>query len=90
MIFFYQIAGNTMQIFTSEVFPTTARATGFGMSAGIGRLATAVFVPLLPLIQNNFGLPVVFDCIAALLVMAAAGLHLIGPESRRRALDEIA
>ena len=39
MIFFYQVAGNSMQIFTSEVFPTNARASGFGMAAGVGRLA---------------------------------------------------
>ena len=36
MIFCYQVAGNTMQIYTSEVFPTDARASGFGMAAGDG------------------------------------------------------
>ena len=30
MFFFVQVAGNAMQIFTSEVFPTNARASGFG------------------------------------------------------------
>ena len=42
MIFFIQVAGNSMQIFASEVFPTNARASGFGWAAGVGRLATAV------------------------------------------------
>ena len=42
MIFFVQVAGNSMQIFASEVFPTNARASGFGWAAGVGRLATAV------------------------------------------------
>ena len=42
MIFFVQVAGNAMQIFASEVFPTNARASGFGWAAGVGRLATAV------------------------------------------------
>jgi putative MFS transporter len=87
MIFFYQVAGNTMQIFASEVFPTQARASGFGMAAGIGRLATAAFVPALPMIQVAFGLPVVFLCIAALLVIAASALNFMGPETRRRSLD---
>ena len=90
MIFFYQVAGNTMQIFASEVFPTQARASGFGMAAGIGRLATAGFVPALPMIQHAYGLPAVFGTIAALLVIAASGLNLIGPESRRRSLDAMA
>lgn len=90
MIFFYQVGGNTMQIFASEVFPTEARASGFGMAAGIGRLATAGFVPALPLIQHSFGLGAVFGCIAGLMVIAASGLHLIGPETRRRSLAEIA
>jgi putative MFS transporter len=90
MIFFYQVGGNTMQIFTSEVFPTQARASGFGMAAGIGRLATAGFVPALPMIQHTYGLPVVFGTIAALMAIAASGLHLIGPETRRRSLESIA
>jgi len=90
MIFFYQVGGNTMQIFASEVFPTEARASGFGMAAGIGRLATAGFVPALPLIQHGFGLGAVFGCIAGLMVIAASGLHLIGPETRQRSLAEIA
>ena len=33
MIFFVQVAGNSMQIFASEVFPTNARASGFGWAA---------------------------------------------------------
>jgi putative MFS transporter len=90
MIFFYQVGGNTMQIFASEVFPTQARASGFGMAAGIGRLATAGFVPALPMIQHTYGLAAVFGCIAALMVIAASGLHLIGPETRRRSLEDIA
>ena len=34
MIFFVQVAGNSMQIFASEVFPTNARASGFGWAVG--------------------------------------------------------
>ncbi len=41
MVFFIQVAGNSMQIFASEVFPTNARASGFGWAAGVGRLSTA-------------------------------------------------
>ena len=34
MIFFIQLAGNSMQIFCSEVFPTNARASGIRPGAG--------------------------------------------------------
>ncbi|MGH6727247.1 MAG: MFS transporter, partial [Pseudolabrys sp.] len=37
MVFFIQVSGNSMQIFASEVFPTNARASGFGWAAGVGR-----------------------------------------------------
>jgi putative MFS transporter len=90
MVYFYQVAGNSMQIFASEVFPTQARASGFGMAAGIGRLATAGFVPALPWIQASFGLTAVFITVAVMLVLAAGGLRFIGPESRRRSLEEVA
>ena len=43
MIFCIQVAGNSMQIFASEVFPTNARASGFGWAAGVGRLATRLY-----------------------------------------------
>ena len=42
MIFFIQVAGNSMQIFASEVFPTNARASGFGWASGVGRLGDRV------------------------------------------------
>src|SRR5262249_31946182 len=60
MVFFVQVAGNSMQIFASEVFPTNARASGFGLAAGVGRLATAFILPTILWVQNGFGLTTVF------------------------------
>ena len=90
MIFCYQVAGNTMQIFTSEVFPTSARASGFGMAAGIGRLATAGFIPAIPWIQAQFGFLAVFATIAVLLCIAAVAINLVAPESKQMALEDVA
>ena len=90
MIFFVQVAGNAMQIFASEVFPTNARASGFGWAAGVGRLATAFIIPTILWIQNNYGLTTVFVCLAAALVIAAASVTQLGPEARQKSLDEIA
>src|SRR3984957_1008982 len=90
MIFFVQVAGNSMQIFASEVFPTNARASGFGWAAGVGRLATAFIMPMILWVQNGWGLTTVFACLATLLFIAAVSVTQLGPEARQKSLDEIA
>lgn len=90
MTFFVQVAGNSMQIFASEVFPTNARASGFGWAAGIGRLATAFILPTILWVQNGFGLMTVFVSLAILLFIAAVSVTQMGPEARQKSLDEIA
>jgi MFS transporter, putative metabolite:H+ symporter len=90
MIFFVQVAGNSMQIFASEVFPTNARASGFGWAAGVGRLATAFIMPAILLVQQTYSLTTVFVCLATLLVIAAGSVTLLGPEAKQKGLDEIA
>jgi putative MFS transporter len=90
MIFFIQVAGNSMQIFASEVFPTNARASGFGWAAGVGRLSTAGINLAIPWIQGNWGLNAVFASIAAVLLIAAFSVTQMGPEARQKGLDEIA
>jgi MFS transporter, putative metabolite:H+ symporter len=90
MVFFVQVAGNSMQIFASEVFPTNARASGFGWASGVGRLATAFIMPTILWVQNGYGLMTVFVCLAILMVIAAGSVTQLGPEARQRGLDEIA
>jgi putative MFS transporter len=90
MVFFIQVAGNSMQIFCSEVFPTNARASGFGWAAGVGRLSTAGIVVAIPWIQTNWGMTAVFVCIAIVLVIAAIAVTQLGPEAKQLGLDEIA
>jgi putative MFS transporter len=90
MIFFVQVAGNSMQIFASEVFPTNARASGFGWAAGVGRLATAFIMPTILWVQNGWGLMTVFVSLAIMLLIAAVSVTQMGPEARQKGLDEIA
>jgi MFS transporter, putative metabolite:H+ symporter len=90
MVFFVQVAGNSMQIFASEVFPTNARASGFGWASGVGRLATAFIMPTILWVQNGWGLTTVFVCLAILLLIAAASVTQMGPEARQKGLDDIA
>jgi putative MFS transporter len=90
MIFFIQLAGNSMQIFCSEVFPTNARASGFGLAQGVGRLGAAFIIPAILWVQTGYGITTVFVCVAIALVIAATTVSMIGPETRGVALDEIA
>jgi MFS transporter, putative metabolite:H+ symporter len=89
MNFFIQLAGNSMQIFTSEVFPTNARASGFGMAQSGGRIGAAVSFPMIGLL-STYGLGYVMTGIAAMMAVAAVAVTQIGTETRGRALDEIA
>ena len=90
MIFFVQVAGNSAQIFASEVFPTNARASGFGWASGVGRLATAFIMPMILWVQTGWGLTTVFACLASLLFIAAISVTQLGPEAKQKSLDEIA
>jgi MFS transporter, putative metabolite:H+ symporter len=90
MFFFIQLSGNSMQIFASEVFPTNARASGFGIAQGTGRLGAAFTVPAILWVQHSFGIGVVFAGVAMLLVIAACTVALLGPEARGLSLDELA
>ena len=90
MVFFIQVAGNAMQIFASEVFPTNARTSGFGWAAGVGRLATAGIFPAILWVKNGWGLTTVFVCLAIVLLIAAVSVIFLGPEARQKSLDEIA
>ncbi len=90
MIFFVQLAGNSSQIFISEVFPTNARATGFGLAQAAGRITTAGVIPGILIIQHNYGLATVFMAIGAALAIAAFAVTRVGPEARGLALDAVA
>jgi putative MFS transporter len=90
MIFFTQLAGNSAQIFISEVFPTNARASGFGMCAAAGRVGAFVAIPSILWIKNGWGLNAVFIAMAVMVAIAAFAVTQVGPEAKGLALDEIA
>ncbi|HXC90044.1 MAG TPA: MFS transporter [Stellaceae bacterium] len=89
MTFFIQLAGNSMQIFTSEVFPSNARASGFGLAQAGGRIGGAVAFPLIGIV-SVYGLGYVMTGIAVMLAIAAYAVTRIGDETRGLALDTIA
>jgi MFS transporter, putative metabolite:H+ symporter len=90
MIFFIQLAGNSSQTFISEVFPTNARASGFGLAQSAGRVGAMVTIPSILFIQQAYGLTTVFAVLAVFLAIAAFAVTRVGPEARGLALDELA
>jgi putative MFS transporter len=90
MIFFTQLAGNSSQIFISEVFPTNARASGFGICQAAGRIGAFVAVPSVQWIQKGYGLNTVFVVMAVMVGIAAVAVTQVGPEAKGLALDEVA
>jgi MFS transporter, putative metabolite:H+ symporter len=89
MTFFTQLAGNSMQIFTSEVFPSNARASGFGLAQGGGRIGSAVSFPVIGIVAIH-GFGYVMAGIATMLAIAAFAVTRISGETRGLALDTIA
>jgi MFS transporter, putative metabolite:H+ symporter len=89
MTFFTQLAGNSMQIFTSEVFPSNARASGFGLAQAGGRIGSAAAFPVIGIV-SGYGFGYVMAGIALLLGIAAYAVTRIGGETRGLALDTIA
>src|SRR6266446_4420490 len=90
MIFFTQLSGNSSQIFISEVFPTNARATGFGLAQAAGRAGAAIAILAIPVIQNVWSSGAVFVAIAVIVAIAAIAVTQVGPEAKGLALDEVA
>ena len=78
----------TTFVMPSEVFPVTMRATGHGISAGIGKLGAFIGVFLFPLLQSSFGLRGTLLLTAGISVLGLA-LTLVLPEPAGRSLDEV-
>jgi MFS transporter, putative metabolite:H+ symporter len=89
MFFCMQTGTNSMLIYTGEVFPTNARASGLGIALGASKIGALISGYTVVFIQA-FGTPAVFVFMAALLVVGAAAVLMIGRETKGLALDEIA
>ncbi len=87
--FFVEFGPNTTTfVLPSEVFPVSARTTGHGIAAGIGKLGAFVGVFLVPTLQRGIGLR---GMLAIATAFAVAGLlvTLLLPEAAGRGLEEL-
>ncbi len=87
--FFTEFGPNmTTFVLPSELYPVSFRATGHGISAGIGKLGAFIGVFLFPLLNDWFGLRGTLLLTAG---VAAAGfaLTLVLPEPAGRSLEDM-
>jgi MFS family permease len=88
--FFTEFGPNmTTFVMPSEIYPVTMRATGHGISAGIGKFGAFIGVFLFPLLQTSFGLRGTLLLTGAVSVLGLL-LTLVLPEPAGRSLEEIA
>jgi MFS family permease len=87
--FFTEFGPNvTTFVLPGELFPTQVRATGHGISAGIGKLGAFIGVFLFPVLQASLGLRGTLLLTAGVSVLGAL-LTLVLPEPAGRSLEEI-
>jgi MFS transporter, PHS family, inorganic phosphate transporter len=88
--FFTEFGPNmTTFVMPSELYPVTMRATGHGISAGVGKLGAFIGVFLFPLLQTSLGLRGTLLLTAGVSV-AGFALTLVLPEPAGRSLEDMA
>ncbi len=89
--FFNLGAWGVLYGYTPELYPTEARGSGTGWAAGVGRIGGIVGPYLVGVMLGapDLGTTVVFTMFAAVLLIIAADVWLLGEETRGRTLGEI-
>ncbi|HEY6279637.1 MAG TPA: MFS transporter [Streptosporangiaceae bacterium] len=88
--FFTEFGPNvTTFVMPSELYPVSMRATGHGISAGIGKFGAFIGVFLFPVLQTSLGLRGTLLLTAGVSVLGFA-LTLVLPEPAGRSLEDMA
>jgi MFS family permease len=87
--FFAEFGPNTTTfVLSAECFPTSARTTGHGISAGVAKLGAFLGVYLFPHISSAFGTGGALEFAAGMAVVGTL-LTLLIPETAGRSLESI-
>lgn len=90
MSFFNLGAWGIVYTYTPELYPTHARATGSGWAAGIGRIGGIIAPVVVGLMIGSYHLPSqsVFLMFAAVLLLTALNVIVLGEETKGKPMDE--
>jgi nitrate/nitrite transporter NarK len=87
--FFTEFGPNmTTFVMPSELYPVEMRATGHGISAGIGKFGAFIGVFLFPVLNSSFGLRGTLLLTAGISVLGMA-LTFVLPEPAGRSLEDM-
>ena len=87
--FFTEFGPNmTTFVMPSEIYPVSMRATGHGISAGVGKFGAFIGVFLFPILEDSLGLRGTLLLTAAVSVLGFA-LTLVLPEPAGRSLEDM-
>ena len=87
--FFAEFGPNeTTFVLSGEVYPTSARSTGHGLSAGIAKFGAFLGVFLFPVIKKDFGVAGALE-FSFFMAMIGILLTLVLPEPAGRSLEEV-
>lgn len=90
MSFFNLGAWGLVYTYTPELYPTHARATGSGWAAGFGRIGGILAPLVVGVMIGTYHLPSqsVFIMFAAVLILTALNVLLLGEETKGKPMDE--
>lgn len=74
--------------YTTELFPTSARATGVGIATGLGRSGAVIAPTLVGFIAAKFGIGAGFYVFSAVAIIASIIVLILGPETKGLQFDD--
>jgi PHS family inorganic phosphate transporter-like MFS transporter len=87
--FFAEFGPNTTTfVLSAELYPTSARSTGHGISAGLAKVGAFIGVYLFPVIKGHLGVAGALKISAAFSLVGIL-LTLLLPETKQRSLDDL-
>lgn len=94
LLYFFALgAWGCVYAYSPEVYPTVARASGQGWAAAFGRLGAFTAPMVVPVVYNAYGqeagFGLVFGMMAAVFVVVAIVVALLGKETMGKSLEEV-
>jgi len=78
----------TTFVLAGEVYPTSARSTGHGLSAGIAKLGAFLGVFIFPIVKKSFGVAGALEFSFGMALLGVL-VTLVLPEPAQRSLDDV-